>query len=424
MDFVTTPATDFWDVLTDMAPFLLFGFLMAGILSMIVSPAFVERHLGSRGISPILKASLLGIPLPLCSCGVIPVAASLRRHGAGRGATTAFIISTPQDGIDSILVTFALLGGVFAAYRPVAALVSGMIGGLLVNAFTRKEDLQLVPRCADACCAGANGNRFFRALSYGFGTLPRDIGRELLIGLVIASLISALVPKDFFATVLGGGVLAILILMLVGIPTYVCATASVPIAAALIAKGVSPGAAFAFLMTGPATNAATIFTVYRTMGRRTTVIYLVSIALTALAGGLILDYIFHYRGTMPETGMPAMLPGWVRDLSAGILLIVLGVSIFRGRPKEEVAAVTDEEQAETLYISGMTCSHCTNAVRQALMECHGVGDAQVNLADGRAVVTGSGMDMHELRKAVESLGYSVKDASILPVGLGDTKETP
>ncbi|HOF19308.1 MAG TPA: permease, partial [Phycisphaerae bacterium] len=280
-------AWEFWAVLSEMAPYLLFGFFVAGLLSVLISAQRVERHLGGKGFWPVLKAAAFGVPLPLCSCGVIPVSASLRRHGASKGATASFLISTPQTGVDSILVTYSLLGGVFALFRPIAALVSGVIGGMLVSLFDRGPEAREIDDIARAQSPATvtGNNRFVEAMKYGFVTLPADIGRALLVGLIVAAAISAAVPENYFADVLPPGIGQILILMLAGIPVYVCATASVPIAFALIGTGVSPGAAFAFLMTGPATNAATIATIWKVMGRRTALLYLLTMAGAALAGG-------------------------------------------------------------------------------------------------------------------------------------------
>ena len=309
-----------------MSPYLLFGFLVAGILSMLVSQRLVEKHLGGRGIWPVLKASLLGVPLPLCSCGVIPVSMSLHKHGAGKGSTVAFLISTPQTGVDSILVTYSLLGPVFAIFRPVAAFVSGIIGGVLIDLFNPapKDGQPASQKCTDECCGGAENRKIARGLKFAFVTLPRDIGGAMLAGLVIAAFISVLVPRDYFAEELGTGIFAMLVMMAFGIPMYVCATASIPIAAALMMKGLTPGAALVFLMTGPATNAATFATIWKIMGRATALIYLVTIAGCSLLSGILLDYIVagiksetvgHYHGWM--------LPTPVKNISAVVLLAVL-----------------------------------------------------------------------------------------------------
>jgi len=332
-DFVKSIVIDFWATVAEMSPYLLFGFFVAGLLSVLVSQRLVERHLGGRGILPVVKASLFGVPLPLCSCGVIPVAMSLHKHGAGKGSTIAFLISTPQTGVDSIFVTLSLLGPVFAIFRPVAAFVSGIIGGVLVDLFnpTHREGQPLPRKCTDECCGGSETKKIARGLKFAFVTLPRDIGGAMLIGLIIAALISVLVPDDFFAEKLGTGIFAMLVMMAFGIPMYVCATASVPIAAALILKGLTPGAALVFLMTGPATNAAAFVTIWKILGRATAIIYLAAIAGCALASGILLDFITTGDGSEAVHPHGWMLPPAVKHVSAVVLLVILAFAVFTGK---------------------------------------------------------------------------------------------
>ncbi len=396
----------FWSVLAEMAPYLLFGFGVAGVLSVIVSPQLVERHLGGRGLLSIFKAAAFGVPLPLCSCGVIPVSASLRRHGAGRGATTAFLIATPQDGVDSMLVTYSLMGPVFMIFRVITALVSGIIGGILVALFDRDGGrADKPPVCEDECCTNPNGNRLVRAVRYGFVTLPADLARALLVGLVVAALISTFVPEGYFSEKLPYGVAQILLMMAVGIPIYVCATASVPIAAALvITGGVSPGAAFAFLITGPATNAATIATVWKVMGKRTTAIYLITMAATAFAGGLILDGLISPGDIRTASAHGFMLPDYVKWACAALLLAILAYGAIRRKPHSREHTHEHGETLE-LTISGMHCSHCEETIRRALLETPGVTSAEVNAKSGKAIITGGDFDIQALGKSVESVGY-------------------
>jgi len=416
--------TEFWLVLAAMAPYLLFGFLVAGLLSVFISPETVEEHLGGSGIVPVLKAAAFGVPLPLCSCGVIPVAASLRRHGASRGATTAFLISTPQTGVDSILVTYSLLGPVLAVFRPLMALVSGVLGGAVVSMVVREEPREGGPvvRCTDECCMPVlgGGGRVVRALRYGFRTLPRDIAKALLVGLVIAGAISAIVPKDFFADVFGKGILQILVMMAAGIPIYVCATASVPVAAALIAHaGVSPGAALAFLITGPATNAATITTVWKIMGRRTAVVYLLTVAISAFFAGWMLDSIFTVTSISSVVMLEHKTWAWTpyfEGASAVVLLGVLGAALFKptlGRlsgPVEKDACKNHDhvDQMLTFAIEGMTCNHCVETVSRVLREQSGVHSAEVSLDAETAVVRGHDLDADALVRAVQAVGYKAR----------------
>jgi len=419
----------FWNVVADMAPYLLLGFAVAGLLAVLVRPETVEKHLGGGGFWPVIKAAIFGVPLPLCSCGVIPVAASLRRHGASRGATTAFLISTPQTGVDSIAVTYSLLGPVFAVFRPIAALISGLVGGLAVAVLEPRQKSAASAvhgaECADECCVAApNRGKIYRAFHYGFVALPQDIGKALLIGLVIAALITALVPKDFFAEYLGKGVGAVLVMMLAGIPFYVCATGSVPLALALIAKGITPGAALAFLITGPATNAATIAMVWKVMGRRTAIIYVIVIALTAFGSGLLLDGLFnlYFPRYAPSAVHVHAHHGtdWIfylKSLAGAALLGILAFALFGkaaghkhgdephgGKTHEETGGSVEKL---TLAVSGMTCTHCANAVERAIRETGGVASAGVDLKTGAATVTGRDLDVDAMKRAIEELGYKV-----------------
>jgi len=320
--------------MTEMSPYLLFGFFMAGLLSVLLSPRLVEKHLGGRGIWPLVKASLFGIPLPLCSCSVIPVSMSLYKHGASKGSTIAFLLSTPQTGVDSIFVTLSLLGPIFAIFRPLAALATGVVGGILADVIDRPSagKALLATKCADECCSGSGKNgKLLRVLKYGFVTLPRDIGKPLLVGLVVASVISALVPDGFFADKLGTGFLAMVVMMVVGIPMYVCATASVPIAAALILKGLTPGAALVFLMTGPATNAAGLATIWKALGARTAIVYLLAVAGCALLGGILLDFITGDVNIAVAWQADLMLPPAIKYISTVVLLAILAFAFWRAR---------------------------------------------------------------------------------------------
>jgi len=429
LDLITRILTESWLALGQMAPYLLLGFLVAGVLSVCIPPAWVERHLGRHGLGPVFTASLIGVPLPLCSCGVIPVSASIRRHGASRAATTAFLISTPQTGVDSIAVTYALLGPVFAVFRPLAALLSGFIGGFLVQLFDTPNGGQQATEadreaCAEAYCQGRGGRgvvaRALQALQYGLVRLPRDIGTALLVGILIAGLMAALVPQGRLEQYVGGGIVAILLLMAVGVPVYVCATASVPIAAGFMHVGASPGAALAFLIAGPATNATALTTIWKVLGRRTTVLYGLTVAASAIAFGLLLDWLIPaVEAPMPPLGRHAHTAagaGWLPHLSAVLLLAVVGFSFWAAAHRSEAEAGRRErasskppmERRLELSVKGMRCSHCAETVRRSLVECEGVDRADVDLERGRAAVVGDNVDAGRLAAAVTALGYSVE----------------
>jgi len=294
MEAVVSIVIKSWDVMAIMAPYLLLGFFVAGVLSAFVPVSFIENHLGKRGLRQIVKASLLGVPIPLCSCSVIPVTASLRRHGATKGAAISFLTSTPQTGVDSIAATWGLLGPLFAVFRMVVAFITGVVCGAAVEALTPPSE-EAGDGCRDEHCPTCNRkngvNKWKQVFVYGFGVLPRDIGRALLIGIILSGLLGATVPEDFFTRYLNSEWLSMLAVMALGIPLYVCSTGSIPIALAMIGMGLSPGAALVFLITGPATNAATIATVFQTMGRRAVIIYLATLAGCSLAAGWLLNRI-------------------------------------------------------------------------------------------------------------------------------------
>jgi len=339
LQYLKQAVFDFWGTITEMSPYLLFGFFVAGILSILISQNLVERHLGGRGIWPLLKASLFGIPLPLCSCGVIPVSMSLHKHGASKGSTISFLLSTPQTGVDSILVTLSLLGPIFAVFRPVVALLTGIFGGVIVNTLNQGTKGENIPpsKCTDECCEGTDKKgKIVRGLKYGFVTLPRDIGKAMLVGLLIAAIISAVLPDDFLADkLLGTGIFSMVVMMFLGIPVYVCATASVPVAAALILKGLSPGAALVFLITGPATNAAGFTTIWKAMGKRTAVAYLATVMLCALAAGLTLDKIFPDLDVSARTHIHQMGSSGLGHIAAVALLAILVNAIISDRKKDK-----------------------------------------------------------------------------------------
>ncbi len=434
MEWMLTFVAASWSVFGAMAPYLLLGFLVAGFLSVVISPEWVERHLGGNGLGQVFKASLFGVPLPLCSCGVIPVAASLRRHGAGKGATTAFLLSTPQTGVDSIAVTYALLGPFLAVVRPLAAFVTGIFGGSLVQAFNDDDEVIDEPavEAAAASCCSADGcdqksphrPKIVEALHYGLVILPRDIGRALVFGIVVSGLIATVVAPKALESALGGGLWPMLAAMAVGIPLYVCATASTPIALALIHAGLSPGAALVFLISGPATNSAALTTLWKILGRRAAILYLVTVAVASLATGLAVDGLIG-AGALPSSALvPAASAmavegahvhhdaagSWFETASAVALLLVLVNALRpRRRPHKEEAVVDVSEQNIELRIRGMRCNGCVQSLQRALSEVSGVTRAEVSLEDGLARVRGRGFSDEAVAEAVDSLGFSVED---------------
>lgn len=297
--------------LNEMSPYLMLGFLISGLLHVYMPRSIYDRFLKRKGFSSTVSAALLGVPLPLCSCGVIPTAVSLKKSGATDGAMVSFLVATPQTGVDSMLATYSLLGLPMAIFRPVASFIVGVISGVAVDKFGAEKKspvpqfryLGAEPAAAakpksHGCTCGCSHSTsteeprtIWRALRYGYVEMMQDFGKWLIIGLLVAAAITAFVPDSVFAMFKDYYLLNILLILLISTPMYICATGSTPVALSLILKGVTPGAAFVLLMAGPATNFASLIILRREIGMRRMVIYLISIVLGAIACALIIDFV-------------------------------------------------------------------------------------------------------------------------------------
>lgn len=323
---------NFWNLVLESAPWLLVGYLLAGIIKQVIPSSWVEKQLAKPGLVSIVKGAFIGAPLPLCSCGVIPTALAIRKAGASKGATSSFLVATPETGVDSISFSYAVLGPIFAIARPIGALISAMIAGVLVLLFDKEEAPVAEQKSCGSCCGGKKsepeqppslGQRFLGAIQYGYGRMISDTAKWLVIGLVAAAIITSVVPESFFLQ-WGDGLLAMVIMVVAGLPMYICATASTPVAASLLFAGVSPGAALVFMLTGPATNIATMGVIKEQLGTRSLFAYLVGVIGTAISSGLILNALYDSFGWPLQLSMSAhgdSFPLW-RQL-AGILLVVL-----------------------------------------------------------------------------------------------------
>lgn len=347
MNIIIGIFTSAWGLLLESAPYMLFGMVVAGLVKVYLSPHAIARHLGRGRFGSVVKAAVLGVPLPLCSCGVLPAAASLKKQGANNGAVTAFMISTPESGIDSMAITYALMDPVMTVARPVSAAATALAAGWAENAAKRPEDTALTPDLScpvDGCCDGLDcppevhkhhhtrAQRLLAGLRYAFGELWGDLATWFLAGLLLAGVITALVPAEALQAHLGGGLGAMLLMLLIGVPLYICATASTPIAAALVLGGVSPGAALVFLLVGPATNMASLTVLTGMLGKRATAIYLGSIMVMAVAAGLLLDQVYAWLGLSARAvaGQAAeLMPAWVQWACAAALLTLSVGPVWR-----------------------------------------------------------------------------------------------
>lgn len=402
----------FFKLTYEMSPYLLFGFLIAGLLKVYLPARFLNRYLGRPNFRSVLNGTLFGIPLPLCSCGVIPTGVSLYQNGASRGATQSFFISTPQTGVDSVMVTWSLLGFPFALIRPVVAFITGIAGGVFTNWFDKKKGQKTDHAgIADSDYAGLGAVDKLKAmLRYAFVDFVADIAKWLVIGLLLAALISVVVPDGFFAENLSNPWLAMLFMLAVSLPVYACSTGSVPVAAVLLMKGINPGAILVFLMAGPATNVATMTVIANTIGRRFLIIYLLTIIAGALFFGFIIDSFLPASWFMIAEsvhGQIHFIPEWFYALSTlligGLLLFSLGKKWWNRFFPDQQSGQSDF----TVRVGGMTCQHCQASVYSGLSELEGVTSVHVDLASGVVHLEGKVKEA-DIKNEITRLGYQYK----------------
>ena len=403
----------FLHILNEMSPYILLGFLIAGILHVFVNEATLTRHLSGNGWKSVVKAAAIGIPLPLCSCGVLPTAVSLRRQGASKAATTSFLIATPQTGVDSIAATYSLLGLPFALIRPIAALTGAFFGGVAVGKFA--PDKYITDKISSPAAAEEKKETLFKKLKesvrYGFFDMVDSMGKWLLIGLVVATLITIFVPDSFFVGLRQYPLVAMVAVVLVAVPMYICATGSIPIAMSLMLKGLSPGVAFVMLMAGPAANFASILILDKTQGRRATAIYVASVVITAIVFGLIIDLLLPATwftiNAATDSHNAHMHMGWFEtacSIALGLLLLFSFMRKFISKLKFKNISQTD--MTKTYKIEGMNCSHCKASVEKALSGVEGIDSVEVDLSSGLATVSGE-IEDDKITEAVRLAGFDI-----------------
>ncbi|MBR4917408.1 MAG: SO_0444 family Cu/Zn efflux transporter [Fibrobacter sp.] len=483
---------EFITLFSEMAPFLLLGFLLAGILHVWVPNHLYVPKISKSNFMSVLWAALFGVPLPICSCGVIPTSIALRKEGASKGASVSFLISTPATGVDSILATYSLLGLPFAILRPIAAFVTALFGGVFTNIATRgeSEDVHVHDETVDFddcdtdhhcgcghceeeehehhehehCGCGDEhhghcgcesrdvhqmtfGQKVAETFRYGLVNMVGDVSKWLCIGLVLGALISAFVPNELFLTLRDYPLLCMLAVLVLAMPMYTCATGSIPLALALVAKGITPGAALVLLMAGPATSIASMLVVGKAFGKRTLVAYLLSIAVGAIGFGLIVDTFFM------DTFLSAMLPhgsaechghgalGVFDYICAGLLAAFMIYAKFAHKgcgghcgcgdencgcgehhhehgegechchghhDHHDGHCDHDEPVVRTYRVNGMSCSHCKACVEKAVRELDDVLFAEADVSRKELVVKWhdeDDIDETALKKAVEDAGF-------------------
>lgn len=396
-------------MLCEMAPYILLGFLIAGVLNSFVPQSLLSRHLSGRGWKPAFKAAMVGVPLPLCSCGVLPTAISLHRAGASKGATTSFLIATPQTGMDSIAATWSLLGAPFAIIRPIAALCTAMFGGVAAGKLDKPRQAAQCAVVEEVAEKKSFWQKCVEALRYGFVDLVSSIGGWLVIGLIIAAVITVYVPQSWFEIFADRPLLSMLIVLVIAIPMYVCATGSIPIAMSLMLKGLSPGTALVLLMAGPAANFASFTLIAREMGKKAAIIYVAAIVVGAMLFGLAIDFLLPESwfdiSAIHEHAAHGGTPGIFPSVCAGILVILLVIGLLRGHHHHHI---NHTEMTQAYIVTGMNCPHCQAAVTKAISGVEGVTAVDVNLSTGVATVEGT-PQADAVRQAVRAAGFDVKE---------------
>ncbi|MBR1520402.1 MAG: SO_0444 family Cu/Zn efflux transporter [Bacteroidaceae bacterium] len=437
MEYVWNVLEAVLGIINEMSPYLLLGFLLAGVMHAFIPDGWYAKYLSGNTVRSVVNAAIFGVPLPLCSCGVIPTAMSLKREGASKGAVVSFLIATPQTGVDSIFATYSLMGLPFAVIRPIAAFFTALIGGTFVN-LGEKEEPSLTEEAAhshDAAKAWSEqknltfGQRCLEALKFGFVEMMEDIGKWLVVGLVVAGLITVLVPDSFFAVFKDNTFLSMLLVLCISVPMYICATGSIPIAVALMMKGLTPGAALVMLMAGPACNVASILVVNKVLGRKTLVLYLAAIILGSVCFGVVIDQLLprewftqHLSNTHACCHDVAGWFEWTCTVVLGLLLLnVLRMRLMHksachcGHDHEghchchEHDHCADDACATHSYIvKGMNCNHCKVNVENAIRSVKGVESVTVDLPTGQTIVVGDDISDDEVKAAVESIGFDLE----------------
>ena len=414
MQYVELYFKELWYLSQEMAPYLLLGLVFAGILHVYFPKHKIQQYLGKNNLKSVVNATILGMPLPLCSCGVIPTGVSFYQNGASKGATVSFLITTPQTGLDSILVSYSMLGLPFAILRPVVAMFTGIFGGWFTNVFDNKEQHSNIGEVAEAGSGSiALGGKLKQMLKYSFVDFLNDISKWLVIGLLLAAMIAVVLPNDFFQSQVSNEYTGLFIMLLASVPLYVCATSSVPIAAVLMAKGLSPGAAIVFLMAGPATNMATIMVIGKSMGRKSLVLYLLSIIGGSLLFGTLINEIDFIRSliTLPVSSVEHVhhTPSWVGTISAGLLLFLIINGRYRMKQSKDIK-YTSDSNATTISVKGMSCGHCESSVERNVAKLHGVEEVKANFKSETVSLKGQEIDLNEVRDTINDLGYEWVEA--------------
>ncbi|MBU1086141.1 MAG: permease [Candidatus Omnitrophica bacterium] len=401
-DLILNFITECFHLWIEMAPYLLFGMSMAGLLHIFLGKELITEHLGKPGIWSVIKATLLGVPLPVCSCGVVPIASSLEKEGAHKSSIMAFLVSTPTTGVDSIFATYSLLGPLFALFRPLAAIISGITLGVADYLVEGKNIKQKeVPQHDHPPVHIIFKWKEF--LKYSFYEIPQDIGQALIIGIAIGAAISAFIPQSFFERFFFFPV-DFLVALLIGIPLYVCSTGSIPVAVSLIQKGFSPGAGLVFLIAGPATNAVTLSFVRAKMGKVSFYLYLFNIIIVAALLGLLFNFLTASGGidTQLLSGAGQMLSMNIRVAAGGILFLLVANGLIRQK-----TCKINRKPDIVVLVPDIHCKQCAMTIKSALHKLEGINGIIIDTQYKTVNIFGQ-PDKQKVIAIIKEAGYNPK----------------
>lgn len=405
MTFINEYIAELWLIVLELSPPLLGGLILAGLIHLFLPAGFIHRTLSRRGLGSVFKSVMVGVPMPLCSCGVVPTALGLRKEGASNGATTAFLISTPQTGVDSVLVSANFLGWPFAIFKVVTAFVTGLIGGLIAE---RAENPSKIAENHPGTYE-TTPKTLSEFWKYTVVDLYGAIDKWIYIGVLLAALITAMTPENYFSDMsLTQGITGMLLMLLIATPLYVCATGSVPIAASLVLAGMPLGTALVFLMAGPATNVATIGAVYRTLGPRLLAVYLGTVIVMSITFALLFEAMFAEQVVVALHQHNNPLLGQLCFVALAIISVWLYFHRIQQR-KLNLEYQQEHDMGITLQVEGMSCQHCVANVKKSLEAVPGVTSALPNLDSGEVIIDGDQLDSGTLKQTIVDAGYTVKD---------------
>ncbi len=394
-----------WTVTESLGIWFLLGLLIAALMHGFVPDSLFKRWLGKNSFLNVIKAAFIGVPMPLCSCGVVPTVIALKKKGASNSSCLSFLISTPQTGVDSLLVSAAFLSWPFAIFKLISAFVIGILGGGIHHLLQQKH---AAPAIEEETSPTQPHQRASLKELYDFAIndLFYNLWKWMLAGIIAAALISTFLSADFmanslFADPLYGSIAALFL----SIPLYVCATSSVPIAAALVLKGMSPAVAIVFLIAGPATNIATIGLIYKSFGKLFTTVYLASVSIGSIVCAVFFGSVItiHLPDKVHHHGGANMI-----ELIGAVVFALLLLSFaYRDIKSYITTKCSTGGESIILSVDGMSCQGCVGKLRKAISEQSPGATVSGDPEKNTLTITGKDLDEEKLKSTISDCGFEL-----------------